>query len=159
MGAGFIVLLIHFKQQSHMRSSEIGFPIFISGRHVGGSPSSAQYSSIDTIFPLRHRMNDTQWKEAERSSDRPLSQRQGDHLPGERFLFHRSISWVLAVCNYVFIHRKALICAVPVDHGVIGKIERISVLSCLNTAFMKPAQSNMVFTSIHIFTSENSYNL
>jgi hypothetical protein len=37
------------------------------------------------------------------------------------FYFTAPFPWVLAVCNYVFIYGKALICAVPVDHSVVNK--------------------------------------
>ena len=37
------------------------------------------------------------------------------------FYFTVPIPRVLAVCKDVFIHREALIGAVPVDHSVIGK--------------------------------------
>ena len=38
------------------------------------------------------------------------------------FYFTVPFPWVRAVCNDVFIYRKALICAVPVDYSVIGKV-------------------------------------
>ena len=38
------------------------------------------------------------------------------------FYFTIPFPWVLAVCNDVFIHCKALVCAVPVDHSIIGKV-------------------------------------
>ena len=40
----------------------IGLPMCLSILHCGGFPSSAQYSSIDTILSFAVLMNDTTWK-------------------------------------------------------------------------------------------------
>ena len=40
----------------------IGVPMCLSILHCGGFPSSAQYSSIDTILSFAVFMNDTTWK-------------------------------------------------------------------------------------------------
>ena len=42
----------------------IALPMCISRRHCGASPSSAQYSSMEAIFPSAVFMKDTAWKDA-----------------------------------------------------------------------------------------------